>query len=496
MKNISRLVYSVVTLLLLTLAINGDSLWIDEITTAWLSSATSFIDLIARIRSTGSEAQMPMFVVYMWGWVRMFGTSEWYLRASNIPWIIIGILSLARLLRNYNCREACLLLCLWPVLTYHMNEARPYIMTFSSAALTWVALDQLIIKPSTNRGWWRMAFLAGFGACIGASMLNLFVVPALIVYVIMRSRLLYSEEKSAIQTLWQNNRSVFLGAGAILMVFVVYYIWTLKNGYGGQKTSFSITNLCFACYEWSGFSGIGPPREIMRNLSFGEIAYGWRYVLLFFSLCWGYVFFVWIFEARKIMRLTFVPLTSFVTGNFLLLIAAVLAPASLWGRHFVFTGPMFILLLAIVLGRIGVNRRSFITLILVVLMFSVSSARLRFDKQYKKDDYRHAVEVISSFKNEASEFISLAWVGYDRAYSHYSNKTLGADTAAPDVVANNWTVSQVEEWLARHPHCLLLLHRPDKWDNTGAWGRVSDLSGRVIWKEGSMAVYEIKQRRK
>src|SRR5581483_7426967 len=68
-------------------AVNGESLWVDEALTANEVSHASFRGMWTMLaQDRGSDLQMPLYLFHLWAWVKMFGTSEWALRAINIPW--------------------------------------------------------------------------------------------------------------------------------------------------------------------------------------------------------------------------------------------------------------------------------------------------------------------------------------------------------------------------------------------------------------------------
>ena len=124
-------------------AVSSQSLWIDEAQTAakaipgslhgwWHALATEH----------NSNMQMPLYMLYIWGWARLFGVSELALRAANLPWFFAGFFAIFHFLRARPClRNATLLLyCIHPFVWFYLNEARPYLMQLSGALLVTGAL--------------------------------------------------------------------------------------------------------------------------------------------------------------------------------------------------------------------------------------------------------------------------------------------------------------------------------------------------------------------
>src|SRR5581483_417383 len=70
-------------------AISHQSLWIDEALTGGKASQRTLADwwrMMVEVK--GSDLQMPLYMVYLWGFAKVFGASEWALRAANIPWFV------------------------------------------------------------------------------------------------------------------------------------------------------------------------------------------------------------------------------------------------------------------------------------------------------------------------------------------------------------------------------------------------------------------------
>src|SRR5438270_7602376 len=74
------------------LAITRQSLWMDEGFTVWFASHKSMADFFsALLGSPGStgDPQLLFYMLYMWGWVKIFGQSELALRGANIPFALL-----------------------------------------------------------------------------------------------------------------------------------------------------------------------------------------------------------------------------------------------------------------------------------------------------------------------------------------------------------------------------------------------------------------------
>ena len=74
------------------LALSKRSLWIDEAATAVQAMQPD----LARwwqllVEEKTAHLQMPFYMLYIWGYEKAFGSSEWALRLANAPWFIASV---------------------------------------------------------------------------------------------------------------------------------------------------------------------------------------------------------------------------------------------------------------------------------------------------------------------------------------------------------------------------------------------------------------------
>ena len=167
---------------LLTVAVSGESFWIDEVSTAWLTLPPTLAGFWQSLGETGSEAQMPVFALYFWCWAKCFGLSEVALRCANLPWILAAVWAMRVMLVRSGSSPLSLLWMMLPVFPFYMNEARPYIMTAGSAFVALAAVDALFSDDEPRSGGkvlWAWLFPLSLLVCVGSSLLNLCLLPAL-----------------------------------------------------------------------------------------------------------------------------------------------------------------------------------------------------------------------------------------------------------------------------------------------------------------------------
>jgi len=474
-------------------AVSGESFWTDEITVAWFVAHDSFGDFWHALASTGSEAQMPLFSIVFWGWARLFGIGELALRCANLPWAILGILAMGRLFSQRRARSLALFLLASPLLCFQMNEARPYIMTFALAAWSLAFLDRAT-DGELGRGE-RFGFVAAPVLCCATSMLNIFLLPALVVYGSMKLRTSEAGARRWVRAY----RGPLLVLVVGLAVLAAYYAITLRAGHGGQKFPYTWANLGFSLYEWLGFGGLGAPRNVLREIGPSASLPLYGPTLGLGAIAWILVLVTWVRRGSAGIGNVAVGLLA---GGGLLVLLAMVAPASLWGRHFIFLAPFALLILGTLLLQ-PPTRFGRVVLVLLVLTFVLSSLRQRFDADYGKDPYREAIVELRE-RIEPAFREPIVWVAYPRAVLVYGGTCLpwdgppasGGAGDPPRIFPGDMrSAEEIERWVAEHPAFILVLHRPDITDPSGAWEALAGLpSTERLWERGNMRIYHVGHR--
>jgi uncharacterized membrane protein len=229
-------------LLLGGLAVSAESFWMDEASTATNASQPTLASWWHWLSTrAGSDTQMPFYMVYIWGWVKLFGCSEWGLRAANLPWLALGLLALPRRQAGFICALAAS-----PFLWFYLNEARPYVMQISASLIVAGTLIRLsqgtnTIPAGANKAErrWVTFFCFGLVVLSGSSLLGMIWTAAA-----LGALLLCLGWKQV----WRLFRICWLPGSltALLLVGLAgYYLWTLKNGNRAAQGTTGIRNILF-----------------------------------------------------------------------------------------------------------------------------------------------------------------------------------------------------------------------------------------------------------
>ena len=374
----------------LTGVVSCDSLWTDEALTASYAMLPSLHQWFSKLSTDLlSDAQMPLYMLLAWGWEKIIGHSEWALRAPNIFYACLALMPLIMLSRLLRVSILPWIVLCHPFFNYYLNEARPYALVLACSSWSLYGLvGWLQNNGADTRGLW--IFVGSSVALLATHMLGFFwVAPASLLIIWVSVGRQWRPD-------WQS--VVILGTGVLLASLLgLYYAWTLIRGTGGARLwSVGVGNLAYAAYEFLGFGGFGPSRNILRSaMGTGAgvmewVCLLWPYMLGLIVLG-GYYGMILIQAWRKKPRWQeweIQILVASTLGVASLLGAAMLFRWPFWGRHLTPFFPAFILLLCLLLGRIFLRPQ--VAAWLLAGLFAVASLNQRFNPQYAKDDYRSA----------------------------------------------------------------------------------------------------------
>ena len=448
-----------------TLAISSQSFWMDEASTATIATQPTLASWW-HVLSTGlgSDTQMPLYMIYVWGWVKIFGAAEWVLRASNLPWLLVGFLALPRRQPGF-----VLALALSPFLWYYLNEARPYVMQISASLLLGGALARLFEMPAVSavpvrrgEGLWTMLFCCGLVTLSGSSMLGMLWAGAMVL--VFPLLLGWSRALHLVRRAWLGCLLTAVSLGGL----ADYYLWTIHHGNGGTQGATGVANVVFIVYELCGFAGLGPGRGDMHGSGVAAFHAAYLLPLALYALLLLAV--VW-FGTGPVLR----PAPARVWLGLLLPVAlmagcilflAVIRQNTLLGRHFAPVVIVLLLLLGAGLERLRQAGGWQRTLALVFLGLSlVSAASLRWCERHHKDDYRQAAALAIAAQAQGQRL----WWCADGTAGVYYGVPLSPARSPVAVPGKAWLIADPPAaWLASNTiPDLVVLSKPELNDKRG-----------------------------
>lgn len=372
------------------LAVTRDSLWIDEALTANEVSQVHAVQAWQMLaHDKASDLQMPLYIFHLWLWVKLFGHSEWALRAVNILWYVGGF---STLVSAFNGREktALALVALFsPFTWYYLNEARPYAMQIGASLMALAALRRLgqTSNPPSREGKWIAIFCFSLVCLSGSSLLGMIWACGCIVAawtLIPAARL---RELSRVA-------APVLGITFLVLVSLgAFYLWTLGVGARATSGKTDARNLIFIAYELLGFGGLGPGRLEIRDGALGAFTHYAAPLAVYGTALAGVALLAIAGSWRNIgMRPKLGLLFAIVAPAAIILTAGRVVQFRVLDRHFAPVITVVVLMAGLGVAdawrRPGIGWRAMSGVF--IALCAMSCLEVRFAPRQKKDDYRAA----------------------------------------------------------------------------------------------------------
>ena len=465
-------------------AITRQSLWIDEGYTVWFAAHRSFPSFFsALVGTSGSpgDPQLAFYLLYIWAWVKVFGQSELALRAANIPFAVLFVLTMSWASRHL-FRESNLwtLFCLSPFFWFYLNEARPYIALLTFGAVAIVALLAYLLGRDKYKTLSPWICLIALLLASGSHILAAFLYPSLVVLACMA---LFYDVNLRRNFARDWSRPVLFLAPAFVAL-VVFFLRTSRNGVNMGHGESGPSNLAYALYEFLGFGGLGPPRvELRENPHLSAFVPYWPWILLGSAAL----------LAAGLLTLRSRPprLFWYCTASLAAGVAFAVAVSRrehflLLGRHMAVFFPLLLITLMLWASPLppagGRRNASIAALVTVGIVWMISDIRLTQLNRYQKDDYRNAVSIAET--KAQSDGAKILWAA-DPHTAHYYGLlvTNGAKTVeignnsgidwhvdARAIDARDWKFEHVTRFLsAERLPAILVLSKSDLFDTNHSW---------------------------
>ncbi len=446
-------------------AISNQSFWIDEGFAALKAQQPTLKDWWhAMVQFKGSDLQMPFYMLWLWLYGKIFGTTEIALRAANLFWFVPGVVALLRVLARQPRMQLAVFLtaAFSPFAWFYLNEARPYAMQIGAALFLAAALYRWSQKsPDVSReAGWVAGFVIALIAISGASLLGMiwaFLPITAAIFFLPRIQL---------AALCRRYWFIWLAGLLFLVTLGFYYLWTLKIGARASTVSGTDwKNLLFVIYELFGFSGLGPGRLAIRS---GGTLHVFDSYLPQLALYAAVMFVLAFFACQHVLRIESrkkyfrLLLLAAVPAGFLLTAGFVLQFRIL-GRHFapLFPFVVFTLAFGIVTGwQKKFLAKAVVTIFLILSL--ISCLALRFETRHAKDDYRSAAAVA---KTALSTGKRVWWNASDgpALYYHVPLTANPDDSKSAYLIINPTTESVPDINNAD----MVIISRPDTFDGRG-----------------------------
>jgi len=489
----------------LCLGITRQSLWIDEGFTVWFASHRAFHSFLAVLIGTRGAAGDPQLIFYLlhaWAWIKVFGSSELSLRAANVPFAVlfIGAMGWAsrRLFWHPNLWA---LFCLSPFFWFYLNEARPYAALIAFSSVASVALIAYLVDPGRygrTAPWYCFAALL---LAWGSHILAAFLFPPLTILVAIT----LIETPNLRSAFWRDWKRPALLCLPAFLALGAFYIWVSAFGVNKTEGKPGLANLAYALYEFTGFAGLGPPRnEIRQSRDLAVFAPYWPWLLPGAIVLSCVVFTFLRAKTPKLVRNLFL---SLLLGLATALAISVFEQFQVLGRHLAVFFPLLLMLVMLYPeGSFSPKtlRGASVTLSALGLLWVVSDLRLVFLGKYGKDAYREACSSASA--RALRDGAAIVWAADPYTARYYgllvtaANRSSSVDshggidlpvyTRAVD--PQGWSRAQAQAFLDSSPvPVILVLSKADPYDQKGTWrSLMKERRPREIARLNAFSIYE------
>lgn len=438
-------------------SVSSQSFWIDESGSAILAIDR---DPLAFTQDRGSTLQMPGYMLSLWAWEKIFGSSEYALRAMNIPFFLAAILTTLLAFRAATTTRLffALLLCLSPMVWIYMDEARPYILQFTGSTLILIGMFNQG-KNSDSLPGNLLLF------CIGSLVLcasSLTGVVFTLFFGLGFLAILLAQKKFRSLLGSPANLAILAISLVLLLPLALFYLWTLQTGAAASSVGkTSPATLAFAAYELLGFTGFGPGRLELRAQGMAALV-PFLPIILFLCLVT-----ILVAASPLCARLanppsasTWIIACSVLLGASTMAALGILKDFRIVGRHMTPLLPFLLLFLSFCLtelwqSKLKINKS---IALIYLLLLAASSISARVDTRFQKDDYRSAAKLAQSYLGQGK---TVWWAADEASLLYYLSEAERHIASKSVFLAFGPRATPIE--FRKQPD-LVLLSKPDIYD--------------------------------
>lgn len=462
------------SLLVGLLAVSSKSLWIDEGLSASKAMAPTLQEAWQRLLDErNTNMHMLLYMACLWGWEKLFGHSEFSLRAMNIPFFLMGVLALWLAVPRQIRTALAAIICLSPFMWFYLDDARTYCMLFGFSSIA----TALLIHWQQQRAdqiyplqVWSIAMALSLACLAWTHIVGMIFQVGVVFFIIYTAG--FKESLRLLLKCWPS--AIFLAFSNLILL--IYYSWTKSIGVELNtigKTS--LINLLFGAYEFLGFAGLGPNRNELRIDPAASILENALPLMLLGFLWCGLLVLIFKKSKQKIGLLIPLVFCLFVVPIAILYFLGVFQGIRALPRYAITSFPAFAVVTAIFASEVWRSKTSgkFVVVSLAVLL-GISSINLRWSPRHEKDNYREAsamaVEKIKLNK-------TILW-GADQDTGWYYGIDLKAthpDTGKP--LVHIWSNSNLD--INNFPE-IIFLSKKDVYDGSG---KISALAAELGYQQ-------------
>jgi hypothetical protein len=431
-----------------------------------------------------SNMQLPLYLLDLWAWEKVFGASERMLRLGNVPFLLLTAYGLWLAFREdrMRFRFAVALLLTNAFVWSYLNDARPYMLMLAGGTLQFAAIYRLQRDPTEFRRAWAWWFtMAALLLCATSMIAAPWAACAFCAAWYVSGPLFPIHFLRRFPVAFATLVLGMVGIG-------LYYVWSLHVGadvpsLGGT----GLANAAFAAYDLFGFAGLGPSRLVMRVQLLSAFK-GYFLPLGFYGLMWVIAFIYALAKKKDEVSRTKTVFYAIAASAFVIvLLAGYFHRVRVLPRYLTPALPLILCLgsyMAVLLWRNATSGR--VVIILLLSSAFVSSVETRFAARHGKEDYRRAVAIAKAAVGEGKQ---VYWAADKWTAMYYGLIGLEHRDAGSSQVGLYFAPNASER--AAHAD-IIFVTRPDITDSShyardaiqnGTWEPIENIQSFEIWKK-------------
>jgi hypothetical protein len=399
--------------------ISSFSLWADE---AWTLTEYGLQPNLASLftslsQSGGGDAQFPGYNLYIWGWIKIFGATEYSARIANLPLYFSAVLyCFLYLPRSCKFKIGFIaLICLSPLAWFYLNEARYIISVFSFSMFSFVSVISYFEGDEKNKKLNTYVFFSSI--VLGSAFMMLYAF-----YLILLAGLVYyyiREKKGNLQQLITQWKVPGIISFILLILIGCYYLYTLLNGMGGTRLNPSFKNIVFLLYEFLGFGGIGPSRDVLRESNLIDIHSIYFLLVMLFAFVYFVLVALFLINFKTVKdKLSFYGIFILIITFLIFYVFAESFQFKFLSRHLIFLYVPFTFFIYTIFYNC-IKKSPRLGLFIIIAYSSgilYSNYNIRFNPEYKKTNMVNAFNIV----NKESKGLKVIWTEERDGFEYYA----------------------------------------------------------------------------
>lgn len=364
------------------LSVSDGSLWGDEICRVVAPISGS---LSATMDVALGYAQ-PGYMLYIFLWNRLVGSTELLLRYSNLPFAAIALFFAFKIVKSRNWSPWwTLAFFAHPMFAYYMNEATPYIIVYAlSLAFTYYLFCVEDFQSRNNLIRLHLIYLTGvFIHFMFGFIFTLYVTKALL---------------SA-----RNQKKLLFGHLKIMLRFSPFYLVLLGvylTSLRGTHTGFGVKSVLYIPYAFLGMQGAGLSRNDLRAGNFEKIQAWQCAALALFLLTLILLLRLAVKDGRRLVRNNHDILLAIAAFFAVILPVSAIVQLGLWERHCMTVFPAYMICACDFLRHLLSRPKARALLVSYWLLLAVSSFNIAFNYYYSCDDIKGMTQEVAASLQE------------------------------------------------------------------------------------------------